>query len=410
MTDECLNDRNYESSLMQIDNIDTELYDYEIAVIGAGGIGSNLLNALVPALHRGELLRNLRTVRIRVHDSDRVDESNLAHQKFNYDDIGSYKVRAIEKHLSQFTNERLTIEACPWDIRDSSDMLPADLTIVAVDSAEARRVVHSSDTIFLDLRCLGDSFIALDTSVDSDFVSKMTPDQKSQSCQYDGAIESGNIQFGYLVAAAHGAQWVIQTLRWWAGQDQAMPPPPQSASITLGTLGRMPEGESVLQPQECIKPQRQKSRLLDIHIETNDYDSPLIKQHVASLVEDGKLQQVWSIGDRLGREISILVDADGKMFVDVGESGEVRMAPPEGAIAPFQQWIHTHPRDPYWSKTDKDTLACFAGLLVEATVLGESQYLVTQYYEGTTSSLGSGPLSNWSSETTLPYTRGGGLQ
>ena len=410
MTDECLNDRNYESSLMQIDNIDTELYDYEIAVIGAGGIGSNLLNALVPALHRGELLRNLRTVRIRVHDSDRVDESNLAHQKFNYDDIGSYKVRAIEKHLSQFTNERLTIEACPWDIRDSSDMLPADLTIVAVDSAEARRVVHSSDTIFLDLRCLGDSFIALDTSVDSDFVSKMTPDQKSQSCQYDGAIESGNIQFGYLIAAAHGAQWVLQTLRWWAGQDQAMPPPPQSASITLGTLGRMPEGESVLQPQGCIKPQRQQAKLLDIHIETNDYDSPLIKQHVASLVEDGKLQQVWSIGDQLCREISILIDAAGKMFVDVGESGQVKMAPPEGAVAPFQQWIHTHPKDPYWSKTDRDTLACFSGLLTEATVLGESQYLVTRYQERGASSIGSGPLSNWSSETTLPYARGGELQ
>ena len=231
MTDDGLNDRNYESSLMQIDNNNTELYDYEIAVIGAGGIGSNLLNALVPALHRGELLMNLRTVRIRVYDSDRVDESNLAHQNFNYEDIGSYKVRAIENHLSQFTNERLTMDACPWDIRDSSDMLPADLTIVAVDSTEARRVVHSSDTIFLDLRCLGDSFIALDTSVDSDFVSKMTPDQKSQSCQYDGAIESGNIQFGYLIAAAHGAQWVIQTLRWWAGQDQAMPPPPQSCLL-----------------------------------------------------------------------------------------------------------------------------------------------------------------------------------
>tara|TARA_B100000427_G_scaffold318127_1_gene314965 strand:+ start:198 stop:1430 length:1233 start_codon:yes stop_codon:yes gene_type:complete len=410
MTDDGLNDRNYESSLMQIDNNNTDLHDYEIAVIGAGGIGSNLLNALAPALHRGELLRNLRTVRIRVYDSDRVDESNLAHQKFNYDDIGSYKVRAIENHLSQFTNERLTIEACPWDIRESSDMLPADLTIVAVDSAEARRVVHTSDTIFLDLRCLGDSFIALDTSVDSDFISKMTPDQKSQSCQYDGAIESGNIQFGYLIAAAHGAQWILQTLRWWTGQDQAMPPLPQSASITLGTLGRMPEGESELQPQGCVNPQRQQSRLLDLHIETNDYDSTLIKQHVASLVEDGKLQQVWSIGDRLCREISILIDADGKMFVDVGESGQVKMAPPEGAIAPFQQWIHTHPKDPYWSKTDRDTLACFSGLLTEATVLGESQYLVTKYQEETTSSIGSGLLSNWSSETTLPYARGGELQ
>ena len=49
---------------MQLDNNITELYDYEIAVIGAGGIGSSMLHALVPALHRGELLRNLRTVRI----------------------------------------------------------------------------------------------------------------------------------------------------------------------------------------------------------------------------------------------------------------------------------------------------------------------------------------------------------
>ena len=395
---------------MQLENNITELYDYEIAVIGAGGIGSNLLNALVPALHRGELLRELRTVRISVYDSDRVDESNLAHQKFNYDDVGAYKVRAIEKHLHQFTSGRLRLEACPWDIHNSSDMPPADLTIVAVDSAEARRVVHASDSVFLDLRCLGDSFIALDTSVDSEFVSKMTPDQKAQSCQYDGAIESGNIQFGYLAAAAHGAQWILQTLRWWTGQDRAMPPPPQSVSITMGTLGRMPEGEPELEPQDSIMPQRQQSRLVDLHIRTNDYDSPLIKQHVASLVEDGKLQQVWAIGDRLGREISILVDSEDKMFVDVGESGEVRMAPPEGAVAPFQQWIHTHPIDPYWSNTDRDTLACFAGILTEATVLGESQYLVTRYCEGTTSSLGSGPLSNWSSETTLPYSKRGELQ
>ena len=98
------------------------------------------------------------------------------------------------------------------------------------------------------------------------------------------------------------------------------------------------------------------------------------------------------------------------MFVDVGESGQVKMAPPEGAVAPFQQWIHTHPRDPYWSKTDRDTLACFSGLLTEATVLGESQYLVTRYQERGTSSIGSGPLSNWSSETTLSYARGGELQ
>ena len=64
------------SSLMQTNNNSTEFYDYEIAIIGAGGLGSNLLTALVPALHRGDLLESLGKVRIRVYDSDRVAESN----------------------------------------------------------------------------------------------------------------------------------------------------------------------------------------------------------------------------------------------------------------------------------------------------------------------------------------------
>jgi len=29
----------------------------------------------------------------------------------------------------------------------------------------------------------------------------------------DEAVESGNIQFGFALAAAHGAQWIIQWLR-----------------------------------------------------------------------------------------------------------------------------------------------------------------------------------------------------
>ena len=45
-------------------------YDYEIAVIGAGGIGSHMLSTIVPALHRGELLEATVVITIRIYDSD----------------------------------------------------------------------------------------------------------------------------------------------------------------------------------------------------------------------------------------------------------------------------------------------------------------------------------------------------
>jgi len=55
--------------------------DYEIAIIGAGGIGSHLVSALVPALHRGEILESTEQITIRMYDSDEVSEGNLAHQR-----------------------------------------------------------------------------------------------------------------------------------------------------------------------------------------------------------------------------------------------------------------------------------------------------------------------------------------
>ena len=65
---------------MQIDS-NTYTYkvnDYEIAIIGAGGIGSHLVSALVPALHRGGLLESTERITIRLYDSDKVSEENLA--------------------------------------------------------------------------------------------------------------------------------------------------------------------------------------------------------------------------------------------------------------------------------------------------------------------------------------------
>ena len=106
----------------------------------------------------------------------------------------------------------------------------------------------------------------------------------------------------------------------------------------------------------------------------------------------------------MSREISVLIDADGKLFVDVGTSGQVKMSPPEDAKIPFQLWLHTHPLDAYWSSTDRDTLGCYVGLILEAVVLGHDHYKHTAHSEAPESSLDEeGPLASWSSEPTVFY-------
>tara|TARA_B100001079_G_scaffold248908_1_gene239299 strand:- start:541 stop:1632 length:1092 start_codon:yes stop_codon:yes gene_type:complete len=339
-----------------------------------------------------------------MYDSDMVSEENLAHQRFMPDDVGKHKVTAIAESMAPFTSERLRLVACPWDVREASDMKPADLTVVAVDSAVARRVVHSSDTIFLDLRCLGDGYVALDSSVDPDFVIKMTPDQPARSCQHEDAVRSGNIEFGFLLAAAHGAQWVLQSLRWMVGQALAMPPYPQSANITFGTLGRLPEAEEKIEPKGCDKPKIHPSNLVNSCLGTDDYDCEVIREHIAGLAKAGRWQEIWAIGDLLSREVSVLVDAEDKFYVDIGTSGEVKMSPPMGAKVPFLLWIHSHPLDAYWSSTDRDTIACYTSLLERAVVLGHDHYKQTVFSDSPESSLEvDGPLSSWTSEPTVLY-------
>ena len=382
----------------------TQYNDYEIAVIGAGGIGSHLVSALIPALHRGGLLESTKRITVRLYDSDTVTEENLAHQRFTYDDVGMHKVTAIERSMCPFTGARLRVVACPWDVRDASNMTPADLIVVAVDSAEARRVVHSSGTTFLDLRCLGDGYIAFDSSVDPDFVDGMTPDQPARSCQHEDAISSGNIEFGFILAAAHGAQWVLQSLRWMTGQTLALPPYPQTANITFGTLSRLPEDEQKLEPQGCVKPKIHTSNLVDPCFDTGDYDSGVVREHIAGLAKKRRWQDIWQIGDRLLREVSVLIDAEGKIYIDIGTSGEVRMSPPQGAKVPFKLWIHSHPRDAYWSSTDRDTIGCYTGLLQRAVVLGHDHYKMTRQTKSPAASLEpEGPLSSWTSEPTVLY-------
>ena len=55
-------------------NLDEELV---IGIIGAGGIGSNLVSMLYPALQQGDLVDKVGDIRICIYDSDNVERKNL---------------------------------------------------------------------------------------------------------------------------------------------------------------------------------------------------------------------------------------------------------------------------------------------------------------------------------------------
>jgi len=86
--------------------------------------------------------------------------------------------------------------------------------------------------------------IALDYQSDSNLVETMTPlDQAPASCQIPGSIEAGNVQMGYALAAAHGAQWLVQNLRELSGLP-FRPTPSRMYSLTFGEL-EFPEVQTI---------------------------------------------------------------------------------------------------------------------------------------------------------------------
>ena len=217
------------------------LHEVEICIIGAGGIGASLLRQLAPILSINPVAGRVGGVEISIFDSDLVDHKNIHHQPFKSRDIGKSKVSVLSESMSDFQSQFLSIYGHTCDIRTREELMDYDIVVACVDSSTARIATHAKEGHWLDLRCRGDNYLALDHRADPTYIDSMTdPEQRPGSCQFDGAIESGNVQFGHLWAAAHGCQWVIQCLRLVAGDEGAMLPYPKSESITFGTLERFP--------------------------------------------------------------------------------------------------------------------------------------------------------------------------
>lgn len=194
----------------------------KVLVVGAGGIGTTFVDLLVPALERTAL-----NAEITLMDGDVVEASNLGHQRFTQEQIGMYKVSALS---SRHTGRGEHVELIPItdNLRTAEQLLGYDLVVVCVDRPEPRRLVHALDVPWIDLRCSGDGWMILSSDSDAALVEQMTPDHQPMSCQVEGALDAGNLEFGFSVAGTFGAQWLVQNLRGRSGPVQSM------GSLTYG--------------------------------------------------------------------------------------------------------------------------------------------------------------------------------
>ena len=160
--------------------------------------------------------------------------------------------------------------------------------------------------------------------------------------------------------------------------------------------------ESFCALETQIHPEKEVSGAID----RGDHESIVIRETIGQLALERRWSEVWEIADSMSREVSVLFDADGRIWVDIGTAGHVSLEPPLGATIPFRLWVHTHPWDPYWSQTDKDTLAAYATILESALVLGHDRMKWSRNGSEMQTIEPSGPLSTWSSEPCVHYEDG----
>ena len=113
-------------------------------------------------------------------------------------------------------------------------------------------------------------------------------------------------------------------------------------------------------------------------IRINGQDSEKTTQLICELTTQKDWDKIYQISEFFGQEISILVDAQERIFVDWGSISRVELTPPIGSVVPFKLWLHTHPRNQaFWSETDQYSLFIAERILEQAIVLGMDGILST---------------------------------
>ena len=127
------------------------------------------------------------------------------------------------------------------------------------------------------------------------------------------------------------------------------------------------------------------ARYTDIEPEVWQKEIKEVWKHLSFKGEDDPsderfIEAIWNASKNIlpGLEISVIIDRDGKLFMNSGSPGYVDYGGVmvAGMKIPIKCWIHTHPfGSAFWSGTDTNTLRNWRPILDQAIVIGNQEYL-----------------------------------
>ena len=189
-----------------------------IMIIGAGGIGSYLVDFL-SRINTNEYERGKRMLYdITVYDSDVVESKNLGYQNYSPDDVGRNKSDCLADKYRSVNSE-------PFDVLVESQLSKNfDLIVCCVDNLATRRLVYklgfgnAAKVKWLDLRSQGRNAALFSYKAEESMLTEaLNGEDGSFSCQASDWNGTGKqINTMHMVIAAMGAQWIQ---RWFVNND-----------------------------------------------------------------------------------------------------------------------------------------------------------------------------------------------
>jgi molybdopterin/thiamine biosynthesis adenylyltransferase len=183
----------------------------KIAIAGAGGIGSNLIQILFDyGFNRKQF--DYSSVEIDVYDDDVVDVKNLLHQNFSASDVGKPKVKILEdKYVVNGINARMKEE----------DFSKYDLIFSCVDNMPFRKKLYEycwskadKRLEWIDGRCTSRQGAIFNNGIPEDTLKKYLSDSVDEGgCLLDYEKESNISHTLPLIVAGMMAQTFLNKLR-----------------------------------------------------------------------------------------------------------------------------------------------------------------------------------------------------
>ena len=188
----------------------------KLLVIGAGGIGSHIVEYLCRCL--GKDILDPR-IEITVADSDIIELDQMKYQNFKMEEVGLNKANALSDRFKDYG-----ITPIKKRIEKESQLKGYDFIMLCVDNEKSRELVikycHKKDVEFIDLRATGRNIFAMpkEKQLSDNLKFVDSKDTKEYSCQDKRDLEKGWVQLGNEIIALWGCQMFLNHIRGYGNR------------------------------------------------------------------------------------------------------------------------------------------------------------------------------------------------